>query len=177
LPGLFWGCRDGEFRVPFCFMNRLFSFSRPALRSGMHFLMAACTVPLFSVSAQDGPERVTQSTLEPVVVESMEAGREEAKPKRAPFFAPRTVSPAPTVDPVVLNDRFVGTVGLEEEAEDGVYGEPEWVGRRRFSTTRVYIQKDPWEVGIEEWYRVRTYDGGRYGVGGFVRAFPCRHRQ
>lgn len=61
----------------------------------------------------------------------------------------------------VLDDLVVSANALQEEKQDGVYGEPEWVGHRRFSTTRVYIQKDPWEVGVEEWYRVRTYDSGR----------------
>ena len=61
----------------------------------------------------------------------------------------------------MLEDLIVSSSALKEEAEDGVYGEPEWVGHRRFSTTRVYIQKDPGEVGVETWYRSRFYDGDR----------------
>lgn len=61
----------------------------------------------------------------------------------------------------ILDDLIVTASALQEEAPTGTYGQPGWTGQRRFSTTRVYIQKDPWEMGIEEWYRVRTYDGGR----------------
>lgn len=61
----------------------------------------------------------------------------------------------------LLEDLVVSSTALNEEKEDGVYGEPEWVGHRRFSTTRIYIQKDPGEIGIEEWWRTRFYDDGR----------------
>ncbi len=40
----------------------------------------------------------------------------------------------------------------------GVYNNPEWTKHRRFATTRVYVQKDPWEIGVEQWWRVRAYD-------------------
>jgi hypothetical protein len=40
----------------------------------------------------------------------------------------------------------------------GYYGNPGWTKSRRFSTTRVYIQRDPWEVGLEQWWRFRTFD-------------------
>lgn len=66
-----------------------------------------------------------------------------------------------TSDLSILDELIVHAGELQEEKPDGIYGEPEWVGHRRFSTTRVYIQKAPGEMGIEEWYRVRTYDGGR----------------
>lgn len=49
---------------------------------------------------------------------------------------------------------------LAEEANLGAYKQPEWTSARRFSTTRVYIQKDPWEVGFEQWWRVRHYRDG-----------------
>lgn len=69
---------------------------------------------------------------------------------------------AETVDaPPVVGQVTVDASSLVEEKPDGTYSEPEWVRQRRFSTTRVYVQKDPWEMGIEEWYRVRFYDGGR----------------
>ena len=32
---------------------------------------------------------------------------------------------------------------------------PEWTSARRFTTTRVYLQQAPWEVGVEQWWRVR----------------------
>lgn len=61
----------------------------------------------------------------------------------------------------ILPDLIVSDEALQEEAPAGSYGQPEWTQQRRFGATRVYVQKDPWEVGVEEWYRVRTYDGGR----------------
>src|ERR1035437_4094917 len=60
----------------------------------------------------------------------------------------------------ILGELVVRDYALKEEKPDGSYAEPEWVRQRRFSNTRVYIQKDPWEVGVEEWYRTRSYDGG-----------------
>lgn len=48
--------------------------------------------------------------------------------------------------------------GLAEDARVGPYQQPEWTEHRRFTTTRVYIQKEPWEIGFEQWWRVRAYD-------------------
>lgn len=59
-----------------------------------------------------------------------------------------------------LDDMIVSADALREESETGTYNQPEWTQHRRFSTTRVYVQKDPGEMGIETWYRNRTYDGG-----------------
>jgi len=139
-------------------MNR----SLVRLRSvfSLHSFISVITAALvFPSSAQDHADSVTTSTLDPVIVESNDATAMRTKRSGSPWFRP-AAEPDP-VRPVVLDDQFVGTAGLLEEVEDGAYGEPEWVDHRRFSTTRVYIQKDPWEVGIEEWYRVRTYDSGR----------------
>jgi hypothetical protein len=61
----------------------------------------------------------------------------------------------------VLSNLLVEDYALEEDKPVGVYGQPEWVKNRRFSTTRIHLQRDPWEIGVEQWYRVRTYDGGR----------------
>jgi hypothetical protein len=47
-------------------------------------------------------------------------------------------------------------------SENDLIGEskrPEWTAHRRFANTRVYIQKDPGEIGIEQWWRARTDDG------------------
>jgi len=66
-----------------------------------------------------------------------------------------------TTSSSILSELVVQDYALKEEKPDGVYAEPEWVRQRRFSNTRVYIQKNPWEVGVEEWYRTRFYDGGR----------------
>jgi len=63
--------------------------------------------------------------------------------------------------PTVLNDLVVEDYAFSEERPVGEFGQPQWVKQRRFSTTRVHLQKDAWEIGVEEWYRVRTYDGGR----------------
>ena len=63
--------------------------------------------------------------------------------------------------PPVVGDVMVSGTELQEDRPDGAFGEPEWVKQRRFSLTRIYVQKDPWEMGVEQWYRVRTYDGGR----------------
>jgi hypothetical protein len=63
--------------------------------------------------------------------------------------------------PPVVGDVMVSGSGFLEDRLDGVHGEPEWVKKRRFSLTRIYVQKDPWEMGVEQWYRGRTYDGGR----------------
>lgn len=44
---------------------------------------------------------------------------------------------------------------LSEEQPADETGRPEWTGARRFTTTRVYIQKAPWEFGIESWWRLK----------------------
>lgn len=65
-----------------------------------------------------------------------------------------------TSSPAILSELLVQDYALKEEKPDGANGEPSWVRERRFSNTRVYIQKDPWEMGVEQWYRARFYDGG-----------------
>ena len=49
---------------------------------------------------------------------------------------------------------------LSEETPIGVTGRPEWTGARRFPGTRVYIQKEPWEVGVETWWRFKKHRDG-----------------
>ena len=44
---------------------------------------------------------------------------------------------------------------LNESTPIGVTGRPEWTSARRFTGTRVYIQQEPWEVGIESWWRIK----------------------
>lgn len=54
------------------------------------------------------------------------------------------------------------TANAPAVSENDLIGEmqrPEWTAHRRFSTTRVYIQKDPWEVGLEQWWRARMDEG------------------
>src|SRR5262245_60734253 len=46
---------------------------------------------------------------------------------------------------------------LQEAQLVGPYQQPEWTTQRRFPTTRVYIQRLPWEVGFEQWWRGRFF--------------------
>lgn len=46
---------------------------------------------------------------------------------------------------------------LKEEAFIGEYKRPEWTSKRRFGATRGYIQQDPWQVSVEQWWRSRSY--------------------
>lgn len=57
--------------------------------------------------------------------------------------------------------RVVKGPGLQEEQPVGDYGAPEWTGARRFPTTRVYVQKSPGEMGVEQWIRSKYYEGER----------------
>src|SRR5262245_26181559 len=41
----------------------------------------------------------------------------------------------------------------------GAYNQPQWVKSRRYATTRVHIQRDPWEVAVEQWARGRLNGG------------------
>lgn len=47
-----------------------------------------------------------------------------------------------------------------EEMKVGPYEQPEWTLHRRFPTTRVYVQKEPWEFGFEQWWRGRFRRNG-----------------
>ena len=52
------------------------------------------------------------------------------------------------------------TTGLAEDRAADETGRPEWTSHRRFGTTRIYIQKAPWEIGFEQWWRVRDNRDG-----------------
>lgn len=65
---------------------------------------------------------------------------------------------APTRMPQVTSSSI-----LSEEQPTGPTGRPEWTSARRFSTTRVYIQKNPWEMGVEQWWRVRDFRDNTVG--------------
>ncbi len=54
----------------------------------------------------------------------------------------------------------MGSSTLAEEQPTGVTGRPEWTGSRRFPGTRVYIQKEPGEVGVESWWRFKRKRDG-----------------
>lgn len=49
---------------------------------------------------------------------------------------------------------------LAEDSPIGVTGRPEWTSARRFTGTRVYIQQEPWEVGVESWWRLKNHRDG-----------------
>lgn len=61
-----------------------------------------------------------------------------------------TVSAEKAIEPKTSDGSILGEVGT--------YGQPGWTKHRRFSTTRVYVQRDPWEVGFEQWWRGRAID-------------------
>jgi hypothetical protein len=58
-------------------------------------------------------------------------------------------------DVIVVTGSTSTASGLAEERLIGETARPEWTSARRFPGTRVYIQKEPWEFGIEQWWRVR----------------------
>ena len=61
---------------------------------------------------------------------------------------------AQTNAPMAMPPVVVSGTNLEEQPV-GPYGQPEWTTHRRFTTTRVYLQKAPWEAGVEQWWRGR----------------------
>jgi hypothetical protein len=65
------------------------------------------------------------------------------------------------LSPMEVLGHISGDEPLQEETTKGAYGQPEWLGDRRFATVRAYIQQDPWEVGVEQWWRSRS-DGGNW---------------
>jgi hypothetical protein len=64
---------------------------------------------------------------------------------------------AETTPPTVGGEEAVGYTSID--ADTGAYGQPGWVQRRPFSTTRVHIQRNPGEISIEQWVRARETDG------------------
>ena len=70
----------------------------------------------------------------------------------------QTASNNPPVSDVL--DEVVVKAGYTTiDANTGAYNQPGWVQRRPFATTRVHIQRNPGEVGIEHWVRARESDG------------------
>ena len=56
---------------------------------------------------------------------------------------------------------IVQASSLKEEQLVGPYQQPEWTTERRFPSTRVYLQETPYEMGVEQWDRIRAFkDGG-----------------
>lgn len=63
-------------------------------------------------------------------------------------------------DRAVLPDVEVRPGTLREEQPVGAYGAPAWTAVRRFPTTRVYLQRAPGEMAVEQWWRGRFYEDG-----------------
>ncbi len=55
---------------------------------------------------------------------------------------------------------ITSTAGLSENQPVGETGRPDWTSARRFTTTRVYIQQSPGEIGFEQWLRFRDFRDG-----------------
>ena len=53
-----------------------------------------------------------------------------------------------------------GAGQLQEEQPVGPYQQPEWTTKRRFPSTRVYLQQMPWDTGFEQWVRYRDFRDG-----------------
>ena len=51
---------------------------------------------------------------------------------------------------------------LAEDTPIGLTQRPEWTSARRFPGARVYIQKEPWEVGLESWWRLKHKRDGTF---------------
>ncbi|RFC45625.1 MAG: hypothetical protein DVB23_001906, partial [Verrucomicrobia bacterium] len=58
------------------------------------------------------------------------------------------------LDPVIVKAGYT-TI----DANTGAYNQPGWVQRRPFATTRVHIQRNPGEFGVEHWVRARESNG------------------
>ena len=74
-----------------------------------------------------------------------------------------TAQQAPTTNAAADIPVFVvrGSPTLQEEAPVGPYQQPDWTTERRFPTTRVYLQAEPWAVAVEQWVRSKFDDGER----------------
>jgi len=70
----------------------------------------------------------------------------------ATAHADPTLARMPETTTTALN----GSV-LNEETPIGQTGRPEWTSARRFPGTRVYIQQEPWEAGVESWWRIKNH--------------------
>ena len=90
------------------------------------------------------PKHILISTLLTILTATAALGAEPAKPAAR---LPETTTTA-----------FASV--LSEATPIGVTGRPEWTSARRFTSTRVYIQKEPWEVGVESWWRIKNKRDG-----------------
>lgn len=58
--------------------------------------------------------------------------------------------------PIVVQDARQ----MQEETAIGPYAQPEWTTHRRFPVSRVYVQHQPYEMGVEQWWRLRHFRDG-----------------
>lgn len=79
------------------------------------------------------------------------------------FLTATTLAKAQSADAPVRLPEVKVTGQLAEETPVGPYDQPEWTTHRRFSTTRVYLQRAPWEVEFEQWWRGRFKRNGTSG--------------
>ncbi len=49
---------------------------------------------------------------------------------------------------------------LREDTPIGVTHRPEWTSARRFAGTRIYLQQEPWHVGVGSWWRIKNHRDG-----------------
>ena len=68
-----------------------------------------------------------------------------------------STSTAPARMPETTTTASLNGSVLSEETPIGQTGRPEWTSARRFGNTRVYIQQEPWEIGVESWWRIKNH--------------------
>ena len=86
----------------------------------------------------------------------------------SPLFGQEPVAPAGQSSPTKMPEVIVTgsqpaenrSGWLSEEQPIGAYGRPEWTTARRFPSTRVYLQQEPWGIGFEQWVRYRYFRDG-----------------
>lgn len=75
----------------------------------------------------------------------------------AGFVAPTVLAQTPAATTRLPEVGVAGSPTVAEETPVGPYAQPEWTMLRRFPTTRVYVQRAPWEVEVEQWWRGRFF--------------------
>src|SRR5690349_7554314 len=85
------------------------------------------------------------------------SGHAQAPSGFSTFSKPPPATNAVNDSNEILNVTREFEPALKENARTGAYEQPEWTTHRRFSTTRVYLQRDPWEFGFEQWWRGRFF--------------------
>lgn len=60
------------------------------------------------------------------------------------------------ISPIVVQEQKQ----MQEETVVGPYDQPEWSTHRRFPLSRIYLQHTPYEMGVEQWWRLRHFRDG-----------------